>query len=78
MSFTRREAQGQLVQTLLEKIRADNYPSTSQMAIVEESLPPEMIPEYLEILLEKVEQDNIPSIPLLKRISRIAAQVPAR
>jgi hypothetical protein len=76
MALSRKEAQGWMVQMLLEKIRNDPYPSTTQMAIVEESLPPEMIPDYLEILIDKCAQDNIPSVPLLQRISRIAASLP--
>ncbi len=77
MALTRDEAQGWMVQMLMEKIRKDRYPSATQMSIVEESLPQEMIPDYLEILIEKAEQDNVPSVPLLRRISRIAAQLPA-
>jgi hypothetical protein len=73
---TREEAQGWMVQMLLDKIRNDRYPSATQMSIVEESLPREMIPDYLEVLIEKAAQDNLPSIPLLRRISRIAAMLP--
>ena len=32
---TRDEAQGWLVQTLLDKIRSDPYPSATQMALIE-------------------------------------------
>ena len=46
------------------------------MAIVEQALPREMIPDYLEILIEKAQQDTLPSIPLLQRINRIAALLP--
>jgi hypothetical protein len=76
MALTRDEAQGWMVQMLLEKIRNDRYPSVTQMAIVEDSLPREMIPDYLEVLIEKAQQDTVPSIPLLQRISRIAATLP--
>jgi hypothetical protein len=75
MTLTRHEAQSRLVETLLEKIRDDPYPSTTQMSLVEQSMTPEMLPEYLEILLEKVQRDTVPSIPLLQRISRLAAQL---
>jgi hypothetical protein len=76
MALTRDEAQGWMVEMLMEKIRGDRYPSATQMAIVEESLPREMIPDYLAILIEKAGQDTVPSIPLLRRISRIAALLP--
>jgi len=42
--------------------------SASQMAILEETLPPE-----LNVLLEKVLSDRVPSIHMLRRIQRIAA-----
>jgi len=77
MALTRSEAQGWMVEMLLEKIRNDRYPSATQMAIIEESLPPEMIQDYLEVLIEKAERDTVPSIPLLQRISRVAATLPA-
>ena len=77
MALTRDEAQGWMVEMLMEKIRDDRYPSATQMAIVEESLPRELIPDYLEILIEKAGQDTVPSIPLLRRISRIAASLPS-
>jgi len=76
MALTRDEAQGWMVQMLLEKIRNDRYPSATQMEIIEESLPREMIPDYLEVLIEKAQQDTVPSIPMLRRISRIAASLP--
>jgi hypothetical protein len=74
--MTRDEANAWLAQLLMDKIREDAYPSATQMAMVEEVLPREMVPEYLEILMERVERDNIPSIPLLQRIMRVAATLP--
>ena len=75
--MTRDEARGWLAQTLMEKVRNDRYPSATQLAIIEEVLPRQMIPDYLEVLIDKAAQDNIPSIPLLRRISRIADSLPA-
>jgi hypothetical protein len=72
----RDEAQGWLVQVLLEKVRNDPYPSATQLQIIEEALPPQMVPEYLEVLMEKAAQDEFPSIPLLRRISRVAETLP--
>jgi hypothetical protein len=76
MALSRDEAQGWMVEMLMEKIRNDRYPSATHMAIIEEAIPREMIPDYLEILIEKAADDKIPSIPLLQRISRIAASLP--
>jgi hypothetical protein len=75
--MTRDEARGWLAQTLMEKVRKDRYPSATQLAIIEEVLPRAMVPDYLQVLIDKAAQDNIPSIPLLRRISRIADSLPA-
>jgi hypothetical protein len=69
------QAQTALSQVLLEHIRRDSYPSTTQMMILEETIPREMVPEYLNILLEKTWHDRSPSIPMLRRISRIAREL---
>ena len=74
--MTRDEAQGWLAGVLMERIRNDRYPSATQMAIVEDVLPRAMVPDYLEILLDKAADDTVPSIPLLQRISRVAATLP--
>jgi hypothetical protein len=74
--MTRDEARGWLAETLMEKVRSDRYPSATQLAIIEEVLPRQMIADYLQILLDKAAQDTIPSIPLLRRISRIADSLP--
>jgi hypothetical protein len=76
MALSREEAQGWMVEMLMEKVRNDRYPSTTQMQIIEESIPRELIPDYLEILIEKAGEDTIPSVPLLQRISRVAASLP--
>jgi hypothetical protein len=75
-SMTRDEAQAWLAKVLMDKIRDDTYPSATQMAIVEEVLPRELVPDYLEVLMEKAAQDSVPSVPLLQRISRVAATLP--
>ncbi len=74
--MTREEAQGWLATMLMEKIREDRYPSATQMSIVEEIAPPEMLDEYLEILMEKAAEDTVPSIPMMRRILRVAASLP--
>ena len=74
--MTRDEARGWFVQLLLDKVRSDPYPSATQLALIEESIPQEMIPDYLQVLMEKVEEDNIPSIPMLHRIQQMANKLP--
>jgi hypothetical protein len=77
LSATRDEVDTALSRFLLEKIRADKHPSTTQMNMLEQTLPPELIREYLNVLLEKVITDKTPSIPMLSRIQRIAATLPS-
>jgi hypothetical protein len=74
--MTRDEAQAQIVETLMDKIRADRYPSATQMAILEEILPRDMVADYLDVLLDKIAEDTVPSIPMLRRIQRVAESLP--
>jgi hypothetical protein len=75
--MTRDEAQGWMVEMLLDKIRADPYPSATQLSIIEEVIPRAMVPDYLDVLIGKAGQDRFPSIPMLRRISRVASSLPA-
>jgi hypothetical protein len=76
--MNRDEAQARVVQMLMDKVRADPYPSATQMSIIEELLTPELAADYVELLVEKAAKDNFPSIPMLRRISRVAATMPRR
>ena len=75
--MTRGEAQQVLAGFLMERVRADHHPSVTQMKMIEEMLPQEMVPEYLDVLLEKVAADNWPSIDMLRRLQRVAGSLPA-
>jgi hypothetical protein len=75
--MTRREAQAWLANALMDKVRQDRYPSATQLSIIEEVIPREMVPDYLEILIDKVSEDSVPSIPMLQRISRVAESLPS-
>ena len=74
--MTRDQAQGRLVQMLMDKVREDPYPSATQMSLIEQSIPREMLGDYVELLVDKAAQDEYPSIPMLQRISRVAATMP--
>jgi hypothetical protein len=74
--MNREEAQSWLVEMLLDKVREDPYPSSTQLSLIEGSLTPEMTGRYIEVLIEKAAQDEFPSIPMLRRISRVAATLP--
>ena len=75
--MTRGEAQQVIAGFLMERVRADHYPSTTQMAMIEQIIPPEMVPDYLDILMDKLVDDIWPSIDMLRRIQRVAATLPA-
>ena len=69
------EARNAIARLLIEKVRQDRYPSTTQMEIIEQILPSYLLRDYLNVLLEKVMTDTSPSIPMLRRLTRIAAQL---
>ena len=74
--MTRDEARGWFIQVLLEKVRDDPYPSATQLSLIEESIPDEMLSDYLEVLMDKVARDSVPSVPMLQRIQRVAESLP--
>jgi hypothetical protein len=65
-----------LAGVLLEKVRQERYPSSTQMDIIEQVLPSPLLSRYVEILLEKVAQDDRPSIPMIQRIQRLISIMP--
>jgi hypothetical protein len=72
----RNETQVALAGLLLEKIRQDRYPSATQMTLLEQVLPPRLLPGYVEVLLDKVAEDDRPSIPMIRRIQRLIDVMP--
>ena len=66
-AITRDEAQAWFTQFLLRRVRRDDYPSTTQLDLIEKSIPRELLDEYLRVLVDKVAHDRYPSIPLLYR-----------
>jgi hypothetical protein len=70
--MNRDEARVMFWQTLMNRVREDPYPSATHMSILEEALPAELLPDYIGVLLEKVAEDQHPSIPMLRRIARLA------
>jgi len=70
------ESRVALAGILLEKVRNERYPSSTQMTMIEQVLPPQLLSRYVEVLLEKVAQDERPSIPMLQRIQRVINAMP--
>jgi hypothetical protein len=74
--MTRDDVREWLVELLLDRVRESRCPSYTQLDLLERWIPRRRIPEYLRVLQEKVEQDRYPSIPLLRRIRRVAERLP--
>jgi len=72
---SRLEAQTALARVLLEHVRRDKHPSTTQMSILEQVIPPQLVDDYLNVLLDKVAGESAPSIPLLRRLQRITSEL---
>jgi len=62
----------------MRKVRADTYPSTTDLDLIEAVIPHHMLDEYLEILIDKVDHGRFPSSCLLRRINRISECLPQR
>jgi hypothetical protein len=70
--------QERFVQVLLDRIRAEPYPSLAQMDLLESTVRnPDQLVEYLDALMDKVEETRFPSLTMLRRIQRITAQLPS-
>jgi hypothetical protein len=74
--MNRIESQAVLAGILLKRVRDDRYPSATDMDMIEQTLPPQLLPRYVEVLLDKVAQANHPSIPLLLRLRRVINRLP--
>jgi hypothetical protein len=70
-AITRDEAQEWFARFLLRRVRRDDYPSTTQLDLIEKSIPREMLAQYLRVLVDKVAHDKFPSVPLLRRIQHL-------
>jgi hypothetical protein len=65
------DARAELVATLLDKVKNDQYPSTTMLDLIEELLTEEEMPAYVVFLQDKLRSDQYPSIPLLKRLTAL-------
>ena len=74
--MNRTEARAVLAGMLLARARHDTYPSSTELDLIEEVIPPQLIPRYVEALLDKVAHENRPSISMLHRIKRMINQMP--
>jgi hypothetical protein len=58
----------EMLALLLQKIREDEYPSTTMMDLAEQLLEREELAIYAAVLMEKIKADEYPSIPMMQRV----------
>jgi hypothetical protein len=71
----RLEAQIAVANLLLQKIRQDKYPSSTQMDLLEQVIPRQLFRDYLNVLMEKVLIDNWPSNSLIRRLIKVVEAI---
>jgi hypothetical protein len=72
----RMESRAVLAGVLMKRVREDRYPSSTDMDLIEQIIPPQLLPRYVEVLLDKVAQDQRPSISMLHRLDRVTNAMP--
>ncbi len=73
MAVSADDARGELVATLLQKVKDDPYPSTTMLDLIEELLTPEEEPAYVVFLQDRLRSERFPSIPMLNRLTKLVA-----
>jgi hypothetical protein len=66
--------QEQYAEFLLDRIRADRYPSADYMNMLEQIAPPRVLVEYTLHLFERIENEKYPSIPMMQRVQRLVSR----
>ena len=66
--------QEQFAEMLLDKIRQDNYPSGTQMDMLEAVASPQVLVEYALHLMERIHAEPYPSIPMMQRLEAVIAE----
>jgi hypothetical protein len=74
--MNRNESRAVLAGVLLKRVREDRYPSATDMDMIEQIIPPQLLPRYVEVLLDKVAQDHRPSISMIHRLNRVTNSLP--
>jgi hypothetical protein len=70
---TREQTRAALLSSLMRKLEADPYPSSTMMDMVEELLTPEDVEPYVQLLLGRIDSDTFPSISMLGRVRSFAS-----
>ena len=70
------EARAVLAGMLLKRVKEDRYPSSTEMSLIEEIIPPQLLPRYVDLLLDKMAQESRPSISMIHRLNRVINSMP--
>ncbi|WP_116951954.1 hypothetical protein [Jiangella endophytica] len=62
-----------VLDTLMRKAEADQYPSPTMLDYIESLLTEDDVWDYITLLVERIDEDYYPSIPMLQRLLRLAA-----
>jgi hypothetical protein len=74
--MNRMEARAVVAGMLLKRVKEERYPSPTEMDLIEQILPPQLLDRYVDVLLEKIAQDNRPSISMIHRLNRVTNAMP--
>jgi hypothetical protein len=72
----RNESRAVVAGMLMNKVRQERYPSATELSLIEQLIPPQLLPRYVDVLVEKIVQDDRPSISLLHRLDRVTKEMP--
>lgn len=71
------EARAVMAGLLLNRVKQDRHPSSTELDMIEQVIPPQLLPRYVEVLLDRVAHESRPSISMLHRIRRVIDSMPA-
>jgi hypothetical protein len=60
-----------LLDALMRKAEADQYPSSTMLDQIESLLTEDDIAEYAAMLVDRIDGDLYPSIPMIQRVLRL-------
>ena len=72
MAYDPKELHGQIFEVLLEKVRADPFPSVTMLNMIEGMLQEEDVEAYTTVLMDKIREVEFPSLDQLRRLQNFA------
>jgi hypothetical protein len=74
--MNRMEARAVLAGMLLKRVKEERYPSPTELSLIEQIIPPQLLPRYVDVLLDKMAQESRPSISMIHRLNRVINSMP--